>query len=59
MEGGENTMDFKTIIAQQAERHDSFYLYGERRILEDTERLKRNFPQVDFLYSIKIGRAHV
>lgn len=53
MEGGENTMDFKTIIARQAERHDSFYLYDERRILEDTERLKRNFPQVDFLYSIK------
>lgn len=46
-------MDVKTVIAQQAEQHDSFYLYDERRILEHTGRLKRSFPQVDFLYSIK------
>ena len=46
-------MDLKTVIAQQAERYDSFYLYDERCILEHTERLKRGFPQVEFLYSLK------
>ena len=46
-------MDLKTAAAQQAEFFDSFYLYEESRILEDTARLKRNFPQVEFLYSIK------
>lgn len=46
-------MDLKDILLRQAEQHDSFYLYDGRRIKEDTERLKRNFPQVEFLYSIK------
>ena len=46
-------MDLKTVAAQQAEHYDSFYLYDESRILEDTARLRRNFPQVEFLYSIK------
>lgn len=46
-------MDLKTAIARQAAQCDSFYLYDERLIQEHTRRLKRNFPQVDFLYSIK------
>lgn len=46
-------MDLKTVIARQAEHCDSFYLYDENRILQDTGRLKRSFPQVEFLYSIK------
>lgn len=48
-----NLTDLRPVIAREAERHDSFYLYDERRILEHTERLKRLFPQIDFLYSIK------
>ena len=40
-------------ISGLAERYESFYLYEEREILERTGRLKTNFPQIDFLYSIK------
>lgn len=43
----------KEIISSCADRMDSFYLYDERRILERIQCLKNNFPQVDFLYSIK------
>lgn len=32
---------------------DSFYLYDERDIIEKTESLTRNFPNVEFLYSVK------
>ncbi len=46
-------MDLNTVIARQAEQHDSFYLYDENRIIQDMTRLKRNFPQVEFLYSVK------
>ena len=43
----------KEIISSCADRMDSFYLYDERRILGTIPYLKNNFPQVDFLYSIK------
>lgn len=46
-------MNLKDVISAQALNYDCFYLYDENRIIEDTKRLKRNFPQVDFLYSIK------
>lgn len=46
-------MERKDIIAQQAQLHDSFYLYDGCGILERTECLKSNFPGIEFLYSIK------
>ena len=41
------------MIAKQAEKYDSFYLYDENRIITSVNTLKENFPQVQFLYSIK------
>lgn len=50
----------KDVILRCAEKWDSFYLYDEHGILESIEALKSNFPQVDFLYSIKCNpNAHV
>ena len=43
----------KEIIAEQAQRYDSFYLYDESRILENIGRLKAGFPRIHFLYSVK------
>ena len=40
-------------IAKYAEDFDSFYLYDESGIHAHMESLKSNFPNVDFLYSIK------
>ena len=36
-----------------AEVHDSFYLYDEQGILESAERLVSNFPNAEFIYSVK------
>ena len=36
-----------------AENHESFYLYDEQGILESTERLISNFPDAEFIYSVK------
>lgn len=53
-------MTGKDKIAHCAEKWDSFYLYDERGILESIEALKSNFPQVDFLYSLKCNpNSHV
>lgn len=41
------------VIAECAKQRDSFYLYNESDILNNVEALKTNFPQADFLYSIK------
>ncbi|WP_036730393.1 diaminopimelate decarboxylase family protein [Peptoniphilus mikwangii] len=46
-------MDINKIIEREAEKYDSFYLYDENIIDEYTGRLKRNFPKVKFLYSVK------
>ncbi len=43
----------KSVITEQAKHHDCFYLYDEKIILQSTETLKKTFPQVEFLYSLK------
>ncbi|MDD3393124.1 MAG: alanine racemase [Anaerotignum sp.] len=43
----------KKLVLELAKKHDSFYLYDEKVIVENTERLKHDFKHVDFLYSIK------
>ena len=40
-------------ILNCAEKWDTFYLYDESGILKSLNALTSNFPQVDFLYSIK------
>ncbi|KAH0789246.1 diaminopimelate decarboxylase [Histomonas meleagridis] len=40
-------------ILEQASKFDTFYLYNEKQILESIDRIKQNFPDIDFLYSIK------
>ena len=40
-------------ILRQAEQHESFYLYDEAVILGNIQQLKRSFPGVRFLYSVK------
>jgi len=46
-------MNNRALIEKCAERYDSFYLYDEKGILEALSKLKRCFPDVSFLYSIK------
>lgn len=46
-------MDKKQAIRQLAEKYDSFYFYDNGMILERIEKLKKNFPDVEFLYSVK------
>lgn len=46
-------MDLKEVIKKQAEQYDSFYLYDENVIKENVRSLKKAFPEVEFLYSIK------
>lgn len=47
-------MEFnKDIIKEQAKQYDSFYLYDERQIMAQTQKLKAHFPDILFLYSIK------
>ena len=46
-------MNNRTVIEKCAEVYDSFYFYDERGILESLSSLKRFFPDVSFLYSIK------
>lgn len=40
-------------VLQQAQQHESFYLYDESQILKHTSQLNQNFSGVEFLYSIK------
>ncbi len=40
-------------VLKQAEKHNSFYLYDESIIIENTNRLKNDFKNVHFLYSVK------
>ncbi len=46
-------MKLGEVIKTQAEKYDSFYLYNQVGIIKSTNILKENFPQVEFLYSIK------
>ena len=41
------------VLRDCLKRYDCFYLYDENTITESVARLKENFPQVKFLYSIK------
>lgn len=43
----------QNVILQQAKLYDSFYLYEEAAILKNAARLKKDFPGVTFLYSVK------
>lgn len=47
-------MDFdRDAAARLAEKYESFYLYDERAILDNIEKLRENFDGVRFLYSPK------
>jgi diaminopimelate decarboxylase len=46
-------MKNQSIILEQAQKYDSFYLYDESIILQYTNQLKECFPNVEFLYSLK------
>jgi diaminopimelate decarboxylase len=50
-------MDIRQRIWEQGQQYDSFYLYDEKRIIENTHRLQQDFPLVDFLYSMKTNPA--
>lgn len=43
----------RQIIWEQARNYDSFYLYEEKGIREHVRRLKKDFPGLEFLYSVK------
>lgn len=43
----------KDKITEAAETHDSFYLYNESTIIEQARKLRKAFPNVKLLYSIK------
>lgn len=51
-------MKNRTLIAKLAEKYDSFYLYDESCIISSVNTLKRNFPQIEFLYSMKCNPDH-
>ena len=46
-------MDLKEIIIKQSQIHDCFYIYDETIIHEQINKLKKYFPNVHFLYSVK------
>lgn len=43
----------KPIIEKLAKQYDSFYIYDEKIILRQIQKLHAHFPGIDFLYSIK------
>lgn len=45
--------ELEKIIKTESAKHDSFYLYDESSILRQLNTLKSNFPETEFLYSIK------
>lgn len=53
MIGAEHQMFNKKVILEQAKTYNSFYLYDEAKIIEYSNKLKEDFENVDFLYSIK------
>lgn len=46
-------MKLSSAISACLERCDSFYLYDERVLMASVAQLRKRFPQIDFLYSIK------
>lgn len=46
-------MNRNDVISACLETHDCFYLYDEHVIRANVDRLRANFPQIHFLYSIK------
>ena len=53
MIGDENYMINKDVILKESKKYDSFYLYDEKTILQHIDILKKDFDNVEFLYSIK------
>ena len=47
----------KNIIMEQVDKHESFYIYDEQGIVENTNRLITDINGVEFLYSIKSNPA--
>lgn len=43
----------REMVLEQGKKYDSFYLYDEKIVLENIARLKKSFPNVKFLYSVK------
>ena len=43
----------KDAILTASKKYENFYIYDENGILDRVSVLKNNFPQVDFLYSVK------
>ena len=41
-------MHNEALIREQAQKHDSFYVYDEQIIQEHAEHLKRHFANIDF-----------
>lgn len=46
-------MEDNELLCALAAQYECFYLYDEKEILARAARLKENFPQVQFLYSVK------
>ncbi|MBR6701138.1 MAG: diaminopimelate decarboxylase [Firmicutes bacterium] len=46
-------MNIYEVITKQSQIYDSFYLYDESCILDNTQKLLDSFPGVEFLYSVK------
>lgn len=51
-------MKNKEIIKELSKKYDSFYLYDESVIDENAITLTGNFPDIEFLYSIKCNPNH-
>lgn len=43
----------RSLLAEQLKHHSHFYLYEEATIRSAAQRLQQNFPEAQFLYSIK------
>lgn len=47
----------KSLLMEQLQRHSHFYLYEEATIRAAAQRLQDNFPEAQFLYSVKCNPA--
>ncbi len=43
----------EAVLKKASETENAFYLYDQKNIISRTERLKRDFPSAEFLYSVK------
>ena len=46
-------MELKNQICEISQKYDSFYLYDEKIIKNSISNLRKIFPEIEFLYSIK------